>query len=164
MQAKNKIVLINFFVLAIFVADRWFKLLFLKKFPQREFFLIGNYLKLKLAVNAGIAFGLNLPSWLIISLYCLIIFLLFWLLPAYWRKNESYKLLAVELIIAGAFSNLFDRLRVGQVIDYLDLKYYSIFNLADTMIVVGIIILIVSDIKKDIKITSSKSQIPSNQF
>ncbi len=149
MRAKNKIVLINFFVLAIFVADRWFKLLFLKKFPQREFFLIGDWLKLKLATNAGIAFGFALPSWLIISLYCFIIFFLFWLLPAYWRKNESYKLLAVELIIAGAFSNLFDRLRVGQVVDYIDLKYYSIFNLADIIIVAGVIILIAINWKKE---------------
>ncbi|MBU1778489.1 signal peptidase II, partial [Patescibacteria group bacterium] len=41
-------------------------------------------------------------------------------------------------IIFGAISNLTDRLEYGYVIDYFSLKYFTIFNLADVMIVIGV--------------------------
>jgi len=45
-------------------------------------------------------------------------------------------------VILGAAGNLFDRLKYGYVVDYLDLKYFTAFNLADVMIVAGVIYLI----------------------
>ena len=52
-------------------------------------------------------------------------------------------------IIMGAASNLFDRLKYGYVIDYLDLKYFTVFNLADAMIIFGVAILLISANKKE---------------
>ena len=43
----------------------------------------------------------------------------------------------MALIIFGAVSNLYDRLKYGFVIDYFDLKYFTIFNIADAMIFFG---------------------------
>ena len=51
---------------------------------------------------------------------------------------------ALGLLIGGSTSNLIDRIRLGHVTDFLDLKYWPAFNLADSFIVVGVAILFVT--------------------
>ena len=65
-----------------------------------------------------------------------------------YRRKNLVVISALTLIIFGALSNFFDRLFLGAVVDYLDLKYYSVFNLADVMIVFGVIMIIASEFKK----------------
>jgi len=48
---------------------------------------------------------------------------------------------ALYLILAGAISNLIDRLRVGAVIDFLDFRIWPVFNIADSAITIGAILL-----------------------
>jgi signal peptidase II len=50
----------------------------------------------------------------------------------------------IGLILGGTIGNLIDRLRVGQVTDFLDFKIWPTFNVADACITVGVIILIFS--------------------
>jgi signal peptidase II len=45
-------------------------------------------------------------------------------------------------VIGGSSSNLLDRVRLGYVTDFLDLRYWPAFNLADSFIVVGVAILL----------------------
>jgi signal peptidase II len=54
--------------------------------------------------------------------------------------NQNNLFLPIALILIGALSNLFDRILYGGVIDYLNLKNYIFFNLADVAIILGIII------------------------
>lgn len=61
----------------------------------------------------------------------------------HYRRKNSLSVMGLAIIILGAFSNLLDRIFFGAVVDYIDLKYYTVFNLADVMIVLGIAILIV---------------------
>jgi signal peptidase II len=49
---------------------------------------------------------------------------------------------AVGLLIGGSVSNLADRIRLGHVTDFLDLRYWPAFNLADSFIVIGVAILL----------------------
>ena len=51
---------------------------------------------------------------------------------------------ALGLVIGGSLSNLVDRIRLGHVTDFLDFKFWPAFNLADTFIVVGVAILVVT--------------------
>jgi signal peptidase II len=51
---------------------------------------------------------------------------------------------ALGLLIGGSTSNLIDRIRLGHVTDFLDLRYWPAFNLADSFIVVGVGILFVA--------------------
>jgi signal peptidase II len=46
------------------------------------------------------------------------------------------------LIFSGAFSNIIDRVRLGCVVDYIDLKFFPVFNLADAYITLGAILLL----------------------
>ena len=70
-------------------------------------------------------------------------------------KNKyinKYEQIAYGLILGGALGNLLDRLVYGSVIDFLDFKIfnydYPIFNIADTGIVIGVIIIIITSIKR----------------
>jgi signal peptidase II len=49
---------------------------------------------------------------------------------------------SLGLVIGGSVSNLLDRVRLGYVTDFLDLKYWPAFNLADSFIVIGVCILL----------------------
>ncbi len=58
--------------------------------------------------------------------------------------EQSIKILALSLIFAGGFSNLLDRLIWGCVVDFIDLKIWPAFNLADAAITIGVVVLIFS--------------------
>lgn len=148
MSVKNKIVLGNLLILAGFVADRIIKYSMMQKFPDREFLLLGNWLKLKLAYNPGVAFGVPLNLYFIYAAYLAILIALIALASVSYRKRRLASALALSFVFAGGFSNLLDRLKFGQVIDYFDLKFYSVFNLADAMIVGGVLAIIWINWKK----------------
>jgi signal peptidase II len=49
---------------------------------------------------------------------------------------------ALGLLVGGSISNLVDRVRLGHVTDFLDLRFWPAFNLADSFIVVGVAVLL----------------------
>ena len=55
----------------------------------------------------------------------------------YWQK------LFLVIILAGAVSNIIDRIRFGCVVDFIDLKFWPIFNLADVYITIGILLFLI---------------------
>jgi signal peptidase II len=96
---------------------------------------------LRLAYNSGVAFGLPVNYWLVIVLYLLAFFVLAYYGLILSHRRNSWQLPALFLAGAGAWSNFLDRLYWGRVIDYIDVRYFSIFNLADCAIVCGLIFL-----------------------
>ena len=67
-----------------------------------------------------------------------------WMIVYFARSGARHPLLpvAVGLLIGGSVSNLADRVRLGHVTDFLDLRYWPAFNLADSFIVIGVAILL----------------------
>ena len=67
-----------------------------------------------------------------------------WMLVFFARSGARHPVLpaALGLVIGGSVSNLVDRVRLGHVTDFLDLRYWPAFNLADSFIVVGVLILL----------------------
>ena len=61
-----------------------------------------------------------------------------------YRKLHKLDLVAFSLILGGALGNLIDRLRFGYVIDFLDFRIWPVFNIADSAITIGIILLIIT--------------------
>ena len=49
--------------------------------------------------------------------------------------------LGLSLLLGGAMGNFWDRLFMGYVIDFVDLRFWPVFNIADAAIVVGVILL-----------------------
>jgi signal peptidase II len=56
------------------------------------------------------------------------------------KRKKSYSI-ALSLILAGALGNLVDRLFFGYVIDFLDFRIWPVFNVADSAITIGAILL-----------------------
>ena len=144
---KNKIFNIaGFLTLAIFfLSDRLLKYLSLK---ESSLVLIPKLLNFNFFANKNIAFSLPLEGpWLNIIISLIIALLVFYVFRFYSQLN-SLTIFSLAAIIIGALSNLSDRLFYGFVIDYLDLSRFTIFNLADVLIVGGTICLFWESIKR----------------
>ncbi len=107
-------------------------------------FVVNDWLQIKLVFNHGIAFGFGDGYGIIISSVAFILFAYL----MYANRDWLYKTVAVQvgvgLLLAGAISNLLDRLRFdGGVVDYIDVSFYSIFNIADIIIFVGVVLLVI---------------------
>lgn len=92
--------------------------------------------------NTGIAFGLFPSATALVT--ALTALAVLWMLVFFARSGARHALLPVALgfLIGGSASNLLDRLRLGHVTDFLDVRYWPAFNLADSFIVAGVAILI----------------------
>lgn len=92
--------------------------------------------------NSGIAFGLFAQATAVVIVLTAIA--VAWMLTYFARSGARHPVLpvALGLVIGGSVSNLVDRVRLGYVTDFLDLRYWPAFNLADTFIVVGVLVLL----------------------
>jgi len=126
--------------LTFFIVDRILKYLFFNNILADSFLL--TYVS-----NAGIAFGLIIPKIFLVLFYIIIftiiIFLVNWLLQAQQQKKHL-DFFSLWLIILGALSNIIDRIKFGFVVDYINLHIWPVFNLADTMIVGGVIFILIN--------------------
>ncbi len=116
--------------------------------PPRALEVTG-FFNLMLIYNRGVSFGLldseaALLPWVLSGLaVAIVIGLVVWL-----RHIEGrWPGVAVGLIVGGAVGNVVDRLRLGAVIDFLDLHWagfhWPAFNLADSAITLGVVLLLV---------------------
>ena len=137
---KNKVSKLLLISLFLFIIDRLTKLLALK-FPEEGFFYYKE-LGLKLFLNKNLAFSLPFEQILTIILSSLIIIILIYFWIKFYKTKNYIFLGALSLIIIGALSNLFDRLRFQAVIDFIDIWFWPAFNFADAYIVIGIFWLI----------------------
>ncbi|MEF3279700.1 MAG: signal peptidase II [Elusimicrobiota bacterium] len=134
-------------VIFVFIADRVSKNLILN-FPEYNFhWIIPGVVSINFIHNSGVAFGL-LKGYNLFFIFFNTLLLGFLLLI---RKKFSDFLssLAIHFIIGGALGNIFDRIKYGYVIDFIDLKYFpAIFNIADFSITCGAVLLVYLSIKE----------------
>jgi signal peptidase II len=99
--------------------------------------------------NSGIAFGLFASATPIVIL--LTALAVTWMLYFFGRSGSRHPVLpvALGLVMGGSVSNLIDRVRLGHVTDFIDLKYWPAFNLADSFIVVGVAALLLALVAAD---------------
>jgi signal peptidase II len=136
-------------VIAIFfIVDRYLKILAVNMVATAPIKLIGNIFSFHFTVNYYIAFSIPLSGWIISALIVLIIAILIYYIfyLTVNKKARRGEILLLTIIILGAISNVLDRFSYGYVVDYLELKYFTVFNLADIMISGGAIILIFKNI------------------
>ena len=126
----------------------------IRKNNIQEYVLIEDILTIDLTYNTGIAFGL-LSDYTIFT-YTLSIFVFIWLIFQIRDiKEQNLEKLSLILILSGAVGNLGERGwnlitdNDGKVTDFVELLFIPSFNLADTYISIGIVLLLYSEIKKD---------------
>ena len=64
-------------------------------------------------------------------------------------KPTKFETFAGSLVVGGAIGNYIDRLIRGYVVDFIDFKFWPVFNFADICIVVGCIMLVISFIRRE---------------
>ena len=113
---------------------------------------ITSFFNLVMVWNQGVSFGMFSDSHdlmpLILSIFAIILSTIF----AVWltRSTRMTTSLPICLVIAGALSNVWDRARFGAVADlfdvYIGTYHWPAFNIADSFIVVGVILLAIDTI------------------
>ena len=134
-------------MIGIWLIDRFLKILIQTNFiPGETLIVIPKVFHLTFVLNPGAAFGLMAGHTWIFVVTALVV--LGGVIYGQFRIPHREKLtrLAIGMIGGGALGNLYDRLVIGRVIDYLDFRIWPyVFNFADSMIVlaVGLLMLLI---------------------
>ena len=162
-----------FIVTAVIFLDQWSKSLIIALLDEYERLDIFSFLDLTLLFNRGIAFSLfdyqsGLQTLPLIALSLLVIlFFIFLLVRNAWSKIEE---IGILMIIGGAIGNLIDRITQGAVTDFILFYYersfigldglpsirhfyFPAFNVADSFITIGILMLLLAEFLKQKKET-----------
>ena len=147
---KKNSLLSLFFVLAIFLLDRFSKIYVInldKKFFGTEIFS-SKFLNISLIWNKGIAFGLfsfdekylyNILTFIILIIIIVICYMII--------NSDGLKKYSLLMILGGAIGNVFDRIIFKAVPDFIDFHiqefHWFIFNVADIFITLGVIFMII---------------------
>lgn len=103
---------------------------------------INDILRFQFVPNQDMAFSIPINQTVIIALAALILFGFIQYFTICVRDGLYANLWAANLIIWGAFSNLYDRISRGFVVDYITIGRLPVFNLADVAIMVGLVSLL----------------------
>ncbi len=120
-------------LLGAFTVDRATKLFFLK--TGQEIKIIDQLLWFRLQQNEGLVFGWGSVNWLALLLIFGLLFLIVRLGWQSYQRQDWFSGLVIGFIFSGAISNLIDRLFYQAVIDWIEIPWWSVFNLADIYIV-----------------------------
>ena len=111
-----------------------------------------GFLAITFVKNTGISFGMFQGSNLIIIFVSIIFLGLIYYFKKEFEGNEIFAM----FIIAGIIGNLIDRIFLGYVIDFINLKWWPIFNLADSFLFIGVIGFVVKKLFEKKKITKKQ--------
>lgn len=122
---------------------------------RRSVEVLGDFFRLTLVYNYGGAMGTAFGS---STTYLVVACLIFPLLLFYiwYNRHEPILSIPLALIAGGAIGNITDRIRLGKVVDFLDVDFFNIaigswtldrwwtFNLADSAITCGIVFILIT--------------------
>ena len=127
---------------AAIVADQVTKYLVTSRLSLDQSVKVAGPLSIHHVQNSGIAFGLFPDS--TAAVVAVTSAAVVWMVVFFARSGSRHPVFpaALGLLLGGSVSNLADRVRLGHVTDFVDLRYWPAFNLADSFIVVGVAILL----------------------
>lgn len=136
------------FTVLFLVTDRTLKILA----EGADYSFLNGFFEIIYRENTGIAFGLPVPVWASILLTAVLIICGGFFVLKNFNLEKKSALLAVSFILAGALGNMYDRVFLGYVVDYISIWKWPVFNFADMCIFCGALIIAV----KFDKVISSK--------
>ena len=157
MKKAKKGSMLKYYLLSslVFLSDQFAKIQAIKLVTDEQFIKINSYLYLVHFKNEGAAFSFlsNAGGWqrYFLSIVAAIasVFIIFMIKK---NKENIFLALGLSLILGGAVGNLYDRLSLGHVTDFLYFHfndyYWPAFNIADTAITIGAAIIIYDSIFK----------------
>jgi signal peptidase II len=151
---RRRLALILYAVAAfVYLVDRVTKILAEQVLQGREpVEIIPGVFQLRFTTNPGGAFGLfGGLTWLFVTTSIVVILVV---LVVSRNVPGPWPAVGLGLVLGGALGNLTDRVVrgpgfTGEVVDFLDLRVWPVFNVADSAIVVGAMVLLVSSLRRD---------------
>ena len=140
-------------ILILFIFDQYSKYLIRINFDLFEQKSVFYFLDFIYIPNYGVAFNiLNNESLNLGFVFSLLVFLiclyLVWLIFINQERPNKTQLISLSLILAGGFGNLFDRVLLGHVVDFIAITFNPyVFNLADVFITIGIVLYLINYFK-----------------
>ncbi|RJQ34006.1 signal peptidase II [Candidatus Parcubacteria bacterium] len=119
-------------LIIFFVADRLSKFFIVNKTPD----FLGGFISFEL--NENLAFSLPMMDYILYPLVLIVIVIVvnLWL-KAY--QNKNILIWPWGLLIIGAVSNLLDRFQYGGVVDFINVPYFTVFNISDIYISIAVV-------------------------
>lgn len=102
--------------------------------------VLGDFAGFQRSYNAGIAFGINFPPVFQEMLIGVALLLVLWYAI---RSVSALSQIALGLILGGGLANIIDRLQDRMVTDFFQVGSFPIFNVADSCITIGVVILLI---------------------
>lgn len=135
---------IGIFVIVLILLEQLTKVIILLNKDKLPITVINNVLNLSYVENSGAAFGIKVGSvWTFILVNIVVLGILIKFVHCQMSKLNSKIVIILSLIIAGGISNLIDRIFRGYVVDFIDITpivNFPVFNFADIMIVVAVLV------------------------
>jgi signal peptidase II len=136
--------------LGLVLTDQFTKQIFMSSFDLGQSIVVNPFLSWTYLQNTGAAFSFLAGGGMIQKSFLLVVSILvsIWIVIWTQRTPSIYrqKLLGQFLLLSGAVGNLIDRAQYGFVIDFIDVHvnnfYWPVFNIADSLIFVGVALLI----------------------
>lgn len=133
----------------VLVFDQLAKAWVLRTWPQPytgDIAIIPNWLELTYIRNTGVAFGMfqGIPQLFTITSIVIVAGAI-WFYIRHVPEDRGWLAVSLGLIVGGAIGNVIDRIRFGYVVDFIKTfdGRFAIFNLADSSIVVGVLLMAV---------------------
>jgi signal peptidase II len=124
------------------LVDHITKWLVASQIPLGEQIWRGSFVSIDHVENSGAAFSV-LPQLHWLYLAVAVIVSLYIAFAGYRYGTTWYRQVLLGMILGGALSNGVDRLVQGAVVDFIDFHFWPVFNVADSCIVVAIVLLLV---------------------
>lgn len=146
-----------FITIIILVLDQITKFIIASSMKVGDSFeVIPNFLNITSHRNDGAAWGIlsgKMSFFFIITIIILVVLIVFYIKEA---KNNLLMQIAISLLFAGALGNFIDRVLHGEVVDFVDTYIFGynfpIFNVADSSLTIGVLLIIIAlltDMKKE---------------
>lgn len=148
---RTQLIFFSLLFLFLVILDQVVKLAVASHFPlYSSTSIIGDILRLTYVKNPGAAFSLSFGNQhvMLIVTILVIVFLAFLIYRGTIRPRNLSGKIALVMIFSGAIGNLVDRIRMGEVTDFIDMGIgvhrWPVYNLADIFVTIGMIILFIS--------------------
>lgn len=128
-------------IASAFALDRVCKWLAVTQWSQEQVSILPG-LDAVLFLNPGIAFSIPLTGPIAIALTAIIVAIVVLECVIAIRKRDAFAFLALMAVIFGALSNGIDRVLYGGVVDYLRIGLMPVFNIADLLVLAGMLALL----------------------
>ncbi len=134
-------VLIAALVLALDQVAKRLATIYLTQLPTQSTPVLGVALKLTYVMNRGAAFGVLQNQNVFFIIVSGVVIAVIVGSYRYSAMRSALVNLALGLQLGGALGNLIDRLRLGYVVDFIELPMWPVFNVADSAICIGVALL-----------------------